>query len=283
MTTLNQLIGIGLRSPHYREIINNKPSIGWFEVHSENFFAQGGNSINFLKEIAEHYPISLHGVGLSLGSFNGVNINHLKKIKKLIDLIKPKFVSEHLSWGEVNGVYLPDLLPIPYNQESLDIFSKNIITTQDILETQILIENPSSYIEYEISNISEADFLVEICKNTNCKILLDINNIYVSAHNHQWNIEQYIKKIPQNFIKEIHLAGHSSKAINNEIILIDTHDQMICHDVWDIYQKIINIFGNIPTLIEWDNNIPSLEILINEAKKASSYLAKNKKCNNIHV
>lgn len=270
--TLNQLIGIGLRHPHYLEVINSQPNIGWFEVHSENFFHQGGPSLTVLKNIRKNYPISLHGVGLSLGSANGIDLNHLKKIKNLISDINPFLISEHLSWGKINNTFFPDLLPLPYTQESLDIICQNIQRTQDYLQREILIENPSSYLEYNASELSEADFLIELCKKSGAKLLLDINNIFVSAHNHQWDAKKYIDKIPSELVKELHLAGHSHKNISeNKIIKVDTHDNKVCDNVWALYDYALSKFGVNYTLIEWDTDIPELNVLLSEAEKAKQH------------
>lgn len=269
---LTQLIGIGLRRPHYKEIIAKKPSIGWVEVHSENFFPQGGNILGIIKSISEIYPISLHGIGLSLGSVSEVCKNHLQSILNLIKLTNPKFVSEHLSWGRINGVYIPDLLPTPYTEEAFEVFKKNILITQDFLNREILIENPSSYFEYKSSNQDEAEFLSELCKATGAKILLDINNIFVSSCNHKWDPKKYIDSIDVNLVKEIHVAGHSiHKLSNEEILRVDTHDNYVCKEVWELYSYAIKRFGNIPTLLEWDSEIPPLTTLIDEAFKAQDY------------
>lgn len=282
--TLNQLIGIGLRHPHYIEVINSQPDIGWFEVHSENFFHQGGPALDALRKIRETYAISLHGVGLSLGSSTGIDLVHLKKIKSLISEIDPFLVSEHLSWGKINNIFLPDLLPLPYTQESLNIICQNIQQTQDYLQREILIENPSSYLEYNTSELSEADFLVELCKKSGAKILLDINNIFVSAHNHQWDTKKYIDNIPADLVKEFHLAGHSHKNISeNKIIKIDTHNNKVCDEVWMLYDFALSKFGPVHSLIEWDVDIPELNILLAEALKAKNYCNLNLNRQTAHV
>lgn len=275
--TLNSLIGIGLRYPHYTQVIEERPSIGWFEVHSENFFSEGGNGINALIGISEHYPISLHGVGLSLGSSKGISTDHLKRLSNLIKRVQPKFVSEHLSWGYVDGIYLPDLLPVPYAEESFNTFRRNILVTQDFLKREILIENPSSYLEYNSSSQHESNFLVELCHRTGAKILLDVNNLFVSSWNHGWNTKEYIDSIPPDLVKEIHIAGHSIKALpNNNTLLVDTHNNHVCDEVWALYDYAIQRFGPIPSLLEWDEDIPSLDVLIDEASKCDPYLASQK-------
>lgn len=279
---LNNPIGIGLKNKHYADILETQPDIGWFEVHIENYFYSNNRVYKYLKQVAELYPISIHGVALSLGSKNSLsnNLYHLTRIKKIIKDINPILVSEHLSWSMIAGKYLPDLLPVPYTDESADIFIENIKIAQDFLERKLLIENPSSYFEYSSSYINEAEFLVYIAQNSGCNILLDVNNIYVSCVNHNWDRYKYIDVIynktkNNNLISEIHLAGHSKRLINkenNKYILVDTHSDIVCPEVWDLYNYVINKFGVIPTLVEWDENIPSLEVLISEAKKAQQYL-----------
>lgn len=263
---LQQLIGIGLRENHYQQILEDLPQIGWFEVHSENFF----NSDEILKNIRQHYPISLHGIGLSLGSI--ITQDHLIKLKNLIDKIEPFLVSEHLSWGRVGNHYIPDLLPIAYNQASLNNFIDNVNKTQDFLQREILIENPSSYLEYKASDIDEVSFLVEICQRTGAKILLDVNNVFVSCSNHNWYAVSYISQIPKDLVKEIHLAGHSHSASG---LLIDSHDNIVCQEVWQLYDVAIKRFGAIFTLLEWDKFIPSYQDLITQANKALVFLEAN--------
>ncbi len=275
--TLNQLIGVGLRTPHYKQVLKELPPIGWFEVHCENFFAEGGNTIELISAISQHYPISLHGVGLSLGSSEVVSRVHLTRVSRLIEIVNPKFISEHLSWGYVSGSYIPDLLPIPYTEESFAIFKRNIEITQDFLKREILIENPSSYIEYKSSSKHESEFLVELCQSTGAKILLDVNNIYVSSWNHGWNAKNYIDSIPDHLVKEIHIAGHSVKELTgDQTLLIDTHNNYVCDEVWGLYDYAIKNFGPVPTLLEWDADIPSLNVLISEAGKCEPYLASYK-------
>ena len=267
------LIGLGLRHPHYMEVLNEHPKVAWFEVHSENFFQAGGSAPDFLTKIAQIYPISLHGVGLSLGSVDDLDLIHLKRLKNLISQVNPFLVSEHLSWGKIGKQYLPDLLPIAYTDESLKIFCKNVSFVQDFLNCQLLIENPSSYLQYHESHWHEAEFLAEVCRRTGCQLLLDVNNIFVSSCNHGWDAQSYLNKIPTNVVKEIHLAGHSLKELSNhQILRIDTHDQKVCFEVWQLYASAIKRFGRQLTLLEWDSHIPSLGELMQEASIALSYL-----------
>jgi uncharacterized protein (UPF0276 family) len=263
-------IGIGLRQPHYKNILEEKPSIDWLEVHSENYMMKGGRALNLLSSIRKDYPMGLHGIGLSLGSAQGVAKQHLVRLKKLINHIDPFLVSEHLSWSYINNTYIPDLISLPYAEESLQIFCDNIDKTQTYLQRQILIENPSSYIEYVNSIYSEPEFLVNVAQKSGAAILLDVNNIYVSCTNHGWCAKSYIQAIPSDLVKEIHIAGHSIKRINNHNLLIDTHDQFVCQEVWDLYSLAIKRFGKVPTLLEWDAHIPELSVLVAEAQKAKA-------------
>ncbi len=264
-------IGIGLRRPHYQDILEQKPKVDWFEVHSENYLIDGGVALAMLSSVRKDYPISMHGVGLSLGSAQGIENSHLARLKKLADNLDPFLISEHLSWNYVDNVYLPDLVPVPYTEEAIQIFCDNIEQAQNFLKRQILIENPSSYIEYVASNYSEPEFLAKIAVKSGAGILLDVNNIYVSSVNHGWDAKAYISSIPKNLVKEIHLAGHSVKTIKDQKLLIDTHDNFVCQEVWELYALAIQRFGNVPTLLEWDANIPELAVLVNEASKAREF------------
>lgn len=261
------LCGIGLRHAHTDEVLAKKPEVGWFEVHSENYMKDQGPQKEQLLAIRRDYPISLHGVCLSLGSADGLDQNHLLSLKFLIDQISPCFVSDHLSWGRLNKVYLPDLLPIPYTEEALSIFCDNLDQTQDILGRRLLIENPSSYILFPESTINESAFLKEITRRTGCQVLLDVNNIYVSCHNHGWDPYQYISEFDSTDVGEIHLARHS-RSTEVEGLLIDTHSTYVCLEVWELYHHTIHVLGPKPTLIEWDTDLPAFSELQNEAAQA---------------
>jgi uncharacterized protein (UPF0276 family) len=267
-------VGIGLRHPHHDYVSKNKPNVPWFEVHSENFFAQGGPALHFLQEIRESYPLSLHGVGLSLGSAQKVDLTHLKKLKNLIKFSEPFLVSDHISWSNIQNQVLNDLLPLPYTKESLEALCNNISQSQDYLKREILVENPSTYLSFVESDKKEDDFINTLAKKTGCKILLDINNIYVSSHNNNFDPISYINNINQNIVGEMHLAGHSKSIINNKTVLIDTHDNYVCDEVWELY-KIASKKFNVPTLIEWDQDLPSFEDLLGEAKKAEKIIENN--------
>ncbi len=267
-------VGIGLRHPHHDYILKNKPNIPWLEVHSENFFADGGPSLGFLKKIRESYPLSLHGVGLSLGSAQKIDQTHLQKLKKLVEFCDPFLISDHISWSNIKNQVLNDLLPLPYTKESLEALCSNISQVQDFLKKEILVENPSTYLSFKESEIAEDDFINQVANKTGCKILLDINNIYVSSYNNKFDPISYINNINPQIVKEIHLAGHSKSNIDGNIILIDTHDNYVCDEVWDLYKIAIKKF-NSPSLIEWDQDLPSIENLLNEAKKAEQLIINN--------
>ncbi len=261
-------VGIGLRFPHFKDFLaTSKPSISWLEVHPENY--KIGSSLKILEEIRNFYPLSLHGVGLSLGSPT-LDEEHLKFLKFLCERLNPALVSEHVSWSVLDGHYLNDLLPLPYTQESLDLLVKNIGQTQEFLGREILVENPSSYLTFESSTFSEEEFMKEVARLSGCKILLDINNIYVSAMNHGFCPRAYLEAFRGcNLVKEMHLAGHRRVSPD---LLVDDHGSAITGEVWDLYAYAIKILGSTPTLVEWDNNVPSLEILLGEAKKAQKIM-----------
>jgi len=263
--------GIGLRSQHYNDVLETHPTVGWFEVHSENYFGKGGAPLLYLEKIREDYPISLHGVGMSLGSVDVLDGQHLAQLKRLIDRIEPGLVSEHLSWGSFGGDYLNDLAPLPYTEEALLHMANRIAQAQDFIGRQILVENPSSYLEYQHSSYKEQDFLNELSRRTGCGILLDVNNAYVSCHNHGWDALDYLQGIAADRVGEIHLAGHTVNRVAGMDILIDTHNQPVCADVWALYETALQVVGAKPTLIEWDTDVPALSVLMDEVQ-ANSYL-----------
>ena len=263
-----KLVGIGLRAQHYEQVMNTCPKIGWFEVHSENYFSQGGRPLDYLEKIRRNYPISLHGVGLSIGSADGIQKAHLLKLKNLITTFSPCLVSEHLSWSAAGGFHFNDLLPLPYTEESLKMLTDRINHVQNTVNRQVLIENISTYLQFTHSTIPEYEFINELAQRTHCGILLDINNLYVNSRNHGWNTTTYLDNIRKHHIQEIHLAGFMEKRVDNASILIDTHSQPVSDSVWNLYSQTLRRFGPLPTLIEWDQNIPELETLLDEAEKA---------------
>lgn len=268
--------GIGLRAPHFQAVLEQLPDVGWFEAHSENYFGLGkttdvgGTALHYLQRIREYYPISLHGVGLSLGSVDPLNRQHLKQLKNLIDVIEPGLVSEHLSWSSVDGRYFNDLLPLPYTEEALKHMVGRIGETQEILGRQILIENASSYLEYSDSTIPEWEFVTALAQRADCKILLDVNNIYVNAMNHGFDPKLFLRSVPTELVSEIHLAGHTVKTFAEGVLRIDTHDQPVCGAVWSLYADAVARFADVPALIEWDSNLPPLAVLLEEAARADA-------------
>jgi len=264
--------GIGLRSPHHEDLLVGRPDIGWLEAHSENYFADGGAQLEYLMQLREIYPLSLHGVGLSVGSTDPWNREHLRKLKRLITRCHPAAVSEHLSWGSAGGTFLNDLLPLPYTGEALLHMTRRVNELQDFLGRQVLIENVSSYLQFTGAELTEWEFLNALSRATGCGLLLDVNNVYVSARNHGFDAYEYLAGIPADAVKEIHLAGHSINRFEGAEILIDTHSTHVCDAVWLLYRSTIERFGPIPTLIEWDTDIPELDVLVAEAHLADSHL-----------
>ncbi len=264
--------GIGLRGEHYERIDRERPPTGWLEVHSENYFGKAGIPHHYLHRLREHYPISFHGVGLSLGSTDPLDLSHLDRIGEIIDEYQPGLVSEHLSWSSVNGVFVNDLLPFPYTWESLDNFSSRVDKVQRTLDRQILIENPSTYLSFEGECMGETDFLNTLASRTGCGILLDVNNVYVCSCNHGFDSGSYIEAINPHFVKEIHLAGHTCKNFEDGNILIDTHNQRVCTEVWNLFDFTLRHTGKVATLIEWDTDLPTLDVLLDEADHAQRML-----------
>ncbi len=265
---LPQRAGIGLRAAHYREMLESAPellsSVGWLEVHGENYFCDGRQPLQLLERLRAHYPLSVHCVGMSLGSAGGLELGHLQKLARVIDRFQPALVSDHLSWSAVDGIHFNDLLPLPYTEEALDVVCRNIGQAQDFLRRQMLVENVSSYLTFRHSTIPEWEFLAETSRRTGCGILLDINNIYVNATNHGFDPEHYLAAIPVAAVQELHLAGFE----DNGSCLIDTHSRPVADEVWGLYAKAVVQFGAVPSLIEWDADLPPLTTLLTEAAKA---------------
>jgi uncharacterized protein (UPF0276 family) len=278
---LPAIAGIGLRFPHHRTVAETRPRIGWLEVHSENYMG-GGTALCYLDAIRADYPISLHGVGLSLGSAEAIDAEHLARLKRLVERVEPALVSEHLSWSMTGGTYLADLLPLPMTEEALDTVCRHVDELQTGLGRRILIENPSSYLRYRHSVIPEWEFLTAVSRRTGCGILCDVNNIYVSACNHGWDAAAYLSTLPVEAVCEIHLAGHTVKPLEGgRIIRIDDHGARVTADVWRLYKSAIARFGPVPSLIEWDTNIPELGVLLDEAAIATRVLERAK--DNVHA
>ena len=260
--------GIGLRSRHYREILDTKPAIPWFEVLSENYFCAGGLPIYHLERIRELYPVTLHGVGMSLGSADPLNFDYLARLRKLAEQIEPAFISDHLAWISVDGRHVHDLLPLQYTEEALAHFADRVVQVQDYLGCRLLIENPSSYMGYKNVDMTEWEFLQELVKRADCNLLFDVNNVYVSGRNHGFDPVEYLHALPEGRVREIHLAGYEEQ----DNYLFDTHGYRVHPPVWDLYRETIRHLGPVPTLIEWDNDIPEFEVLADEAGKAQKVL-----------
>ena len=265
--------GIGLRQPHYRAALDAPPPVGWLEVHSENYLG-GGAPLRFLETFRRDYPLSLHGVGLSLGTAGPLDRSHLARVADLVARIEPALVSEHLSWSIAGGVYFNDLLPLPYTEEALAVVAGHVAEMQDALRRPILVENPSTYLEYLHSTVGEVEFLAELVRRTGCGLLLDVNNVYVSAGNHGFDAASYLAAVPAEAVGEIHLAGHSTRDIDGTLLRIDDHGSAVAEPVWALYAAVLARLGAVPTLIEWDSAIPPLPILVGEAAKAAGLLAK---------
>jgi uncharacterized protein (UPF0276 family) len=257
--------GIGLRAPHVAEIAAVRPKLGFLEVHAENYMPETV-ALDRLLALRRDYPVSLHGVALSLGSAEELDRVHLGRFKALIECIEPMLVSEHLAWSAIAGAYLNDLLPLLYTEESLDLFCRHVEEGQEALGRRLLIENPSSYLRYRHSCIPEPEFLTEVARRTGCGILCDVNNIYVSAKNFGFDPITYVDALPVEAIGEIHLAGHH--AAEDVDILIDDHGSRVAEPVWDLHAAALRRFGPVPTLIERDTNLPALEILLDEVRRA---------------
>ena len=271
MTTISEsAVGIGLRQPHYREVFERRPALGFLEVHSENFFLDGGASMHALERARSAYPISLHGVGLSLGSADTLAERHLAKLQRLVERIEPDLVSEHLAWGSVGGRHFNDLLPMPLTHEALALLSARVDRVQSVLKRPILIENVSAYVAYIDGDMSETTFLAELAQRTGCGLLLDLNNLYVNAVNFGFDPFAGLTDLAPTTIGEIHLAGHT----RTDVGLIDTHGTRVCADVWSLYDDACRRFGPRPTLIEWDTDLPTLEVLLGEAATAASMVAR---------
>lgn len=258
--------GLGLRSEHFQYILENNPEIDWFEIISENFMDSKGWPRHVIHKIAERYPVVMHGVSMSIGSTDPINIDYLKKLKVLSKEINAQWISDHLCWTGVLGKNTHDLLPLPLTEESLKHVIKRIKLVQDVLERPLVIENPSSYLQFTEDTFTESDFIREMALESDCRLLLDLNNVYVSSFNHQFDPLEYVKALPLEKVVQFHLAGHSNKGTH----IIDTHDDHVVRPVWELYQKTIELTGAVSTLLEWDANIPVFPDLKNEVLKAKS-------------
>jgi len=256
--------GLGLRTNHYRDVLETRPDVDWFEVLTENYLVPGGKPLNFLDQVAQHYPLVMHGVSMSIGGSDPLNFDYLRQVKRLSQRIDAKWISDHLCWTGVGGINAHDLLPLPYSEEAIRHIVQRIDQVQNFLGRQILLENVSSYLSYRCSEMLEWEFLSAIAEQADCLILLDVNNVYVSSFNHNFDAETYIRNLPALRIQQIHLAGHTHCGTH----IIDTHDAVIVDDVWQLYAKTIQHLGPVSTMIERDDNIPPLYELLEELNTA---------------
>jgi uncharacterized protein (UPF0276 family) len=265
--------GVGLKAEHYEAILRSRPDIGWFEIHAENYMGDGGPPHHFLEAIREHYPISLHGVGLSIGGDGALDKDHLKRLKALNERCRPGLFSEHLAWSTHEGVYFNDLLPLPYTEETANRVSDHINEVQDAVGRRMLLENPSTYLTFADSTMSEVRFLEIVTRKTGCGLLLDVNNVFVSATNQGYSPEDYINRFPLELVGEIHLGGHAEDQDDQgDRLLIDAHDRPIIDPVWALFAGVIEKGGKRPTLIEWDTDVPAWPVLSAEAGRAERLL-----------
>lgn len=266
--------GVGLKPEHYRDILDGAPDIGWFEIHAENYMGEGGPPHAYLTAIRERYPISLHGVGLSIGGAGPLDTEHLARLRALADRYQPAFFSEHLAWSSHDTVYLNDLLPLPYAKETLARVCDHIDEVQEAMQRQLLLENPSTYVSYAETTMAEGDFLHDIARRTGCGLLLDVNNVFVQAANHGFGADGYLDAFPMGHVGEIHLGGHAQDTDEDgSLLLIDDHGREVADPVWTLYERALAHTGPMPTLIEWDNDVPAWPLLLVEAQRADRVLA----------
>ncbi len=266
--------GIGLRSQHYQHVLEQLPAVPWFEVLIDNYCNEGGRPLAMLDQVRRHYPVTFHGVGMSLGGVAALDSAYLQRLKALITRFDPVYVSDHLCWNNHAGLHGNDLFPIPYTRQAIDHVVARIQRVQEFLGRQILVENVSSYLSYRMSEMSEAAFLVEVVQRSGCGLLCDVNNIYVSAQNHDFDPETYLSCLPREAVKEMHLAGYEDQGD----FLLDTHGARVQPPVWQLYQRALEILGPVPTLIEWDTNIPAFDVLMAERGKAAGFLEVAREC-----
>lgn len=264
--------GIGLRAPHVARVQAERPPIAWLETHSENLFAAGGSFSGALDQMRADYPLSLHGVGLSLGSADELDRAHLRRLREVVARYQPALVSEHLCWGALGGRFSNDLLPLPFTEEALALMVSRIGQVQDALGREILVENISTYLRFEGGDYTEWDFVAAAVQRSGCGLLCDVNNIYVNSVNHGFDPRAYLSALPRAAVKEIHLAGFTRKEGLVVPLLIDSHSRRVDAQVWELYADAIALFGPVPTLIEWDQDIPELEVLMGEAARAEEVL-----------
>ena len=265
--------GVGLKAEHYRTIVETLPDVGFFEVHAENYMGAGGPPHRYLSAIRERYPLSLHGVGLSIGADRPLDEDHLQRLKRLIERYRPGLFSEHLAWSSHDSSFLNDLLPVPYTAETLTRVIEHIDQVQNALRRQMLLENPSTYLAFAESTYSEIDFIAQVVRRTGCGLLLDVNNVYVASTNQEWDPIAYIEAYPLAHVQEIHIAGYTREADDKgRPLLIDTHNRPVEEIVWSLYAHAVTLIGPVPTLIEWDADVPDWPTLKREADRAEAIM-----------
>ena len=275
--------GVGLKAEHYADILDTRPDIGWFEVHPENYMGAGGPPHAYLTRIRELYPLSLHGVGLSIGTDGPLDEDHLARVKALIDRYQPGLFSEHLAWSTHDDIFFNDLLPLPYTRETLRRVCEHIDQIQSVTGRQMLLENPSTYVAFAHSEMSEIEFLSEIARRTGCGLLLDVNNVYVGATNHDYDPAAYIDAFPVEYVGEIHLGGHAQQEDDaGAPLLIDDHGHDVDEAVWNLYRQLVARRGRCPTLVEWDNDIPAWPTLFAEAQRAEGIMRERRSNATVH-
>ncbi|MBR2656505.1 MAG: DUF692 domain-containing protein [Loktanella sp.] len=274
MPQLPRTTGLGFKPEHYRDIMAKPGAVGFFEVHAENYMGDGGAPHAMLTALRADHALSIHGVGLSIGGAGGLNYDHLARLRKLIDRYQPESFSEHLAWSSHGAAWLSDLLPLPYTQETLTTISAHINQVQDRLGCRMLLENPATYVTFDSSTYSETDYLKELVRRTGCGLLLDINNVFVSATNHRFDASAYLADFPLAAVGEIHLAGHDEEQLPSGPLLIDSHGTAVAGPVWALYKDVLDQTGPLPTLIEWDNDVPDFAVLLDEAMQADALLKK---------
>lgn len=258
--------GLGLRSQHYRHILEEEPAIAWFEVLTENYFGAGGLPHHYLQAVRDRYPITFHGVGMSLGATDPLNRDYLARLRELTVRYEPVWISDHIAWISSDGAYVHDLLPLPYTEDCLRHLVQRISQVQEYLGERMLVENPSTYLQFDGEDMSEPEFMRELAQEADCYLLLDVNNVHVSATNHGFDAATYVDAMPASRVREIHLAGYEE----HENYLFDTHGKPVHEPVWDLYRRALRRLGPVPTLIEWDTDIPAFDVMAEEAHKASA-------------
>lgn len=261
--------GIGLRAPHVETIAVERPALAWVEIHAENYMG-GGRALARLDAIRRDAPVSVHGVGLSLGTDGPLDAAHVARLRALIDRVEPFLVSEHLSWSTVGGAYLNHLLPLPYTEETLAVVADRVARVQQVIGRALLVENPSSYLRFRHSTIPEAEFLAALVARTGCGLLCDVNNVFVSAHNVGLDARAYLDALPAHAVGEIHIAGHAANDADGRVVLIDDHSSRVADPVWALYERAVRRFPAAPALVEWDTDVPALDVLIGEASIADA-------------